>query len=312
MSIICYMVHDTPWLLLVATLPTRPAAARMRLWRGTRALGCAALRDGAWLLPAGHAEALDRLAREVIDAGGSAELLTVLARGEQAGRFQALFDRGAEYAALLGSIRQALAAPDPKTAQALRREFKALAAIDFFPGEAQRQVAAALEELAAIAGGEPRAGEGEIRRLATRDYQGRSWATRKHLWVDRIASAWLIRRRIDRKARFLWLDHPRKCPKDALGFDFDGAAFTHIGSRVTFEVLAASFGLDADPAIARIGAIVHCLDTGGVPVAEAAGIEAVLGGLRAAAADDDDRLLAEAGRVFDGLYQHYRQETTDD
>jgi hypothetical protein len=283
----------------------------MRLWRGAKALGCAALRDGAWLLPAGHAEALGRLAADVIADGGSAELLTVVAEAEQAERLRALFDRGADYAALLAAIRQALAVPEPKPAHALRREFKAIAAIDFFPGEAKRQVETALDELAAIAGGEPRAGEGEIRRLAARDYQGRRWATRKHLWVDRMASAWLIRRFIDRKASFLWLEQPRKCPKDALGFDFDGAAFTHLGSRVTFEVLAASFGLEADPAIARIGAIVHCLDAGGVPVAEAAGVEAVLGGLRAAAADDD-RLLAEARRVFDGLYQHYRQETAHD
>lgn len=129
-----------------------------------------------------------------------------------------------------------------------------------------------------------------------------------------MASAWLIRRFIDRKARFLWLDSPKKCPKSALGFDLDGAAFTHIGSRVSFEVLAASFGLESDPGIARIGAIVHCLDVGGVPVREAAGIEAVLGGLRAAAANrgNDDGLLADAGRVFDGLYGNYTQEKPDE
>jgi hypothetical protein len=67
-----------------------------------------------------------------------------------------------------------------------------------------------------------------------------------------MASAWLIRRFIDRKAKFLWLDNPKKCPKSALGFDFDGAAFTHVGGRVSFEVLAASFGLESDPALARI------------------------------------------------------------
>jgi hypothetical protein len=123
-----------------------------------------------------------------------------------------------------------------------------------------------------------------------------------------MASAWLIRRFIDRKAKFLWLDSPKKYPKTALGFDFDGATFTHVGSRVTFEVLAASFGLDTDPAIARIGTIVHCLDVGGVPVAEAAGIEALLTGLRAAATDDD-KLLIEASRIFDGLYRAYRKES---
>jgi hypothetical protein len=80
---------------------------------------------------------------------------------------------------------------------------------------------------------------------------------------------------------------------------------------VTFEVLAASFGLDGDPALARIAAIVHCLDVGGVPVAEASGIEAVLAGLRAGAADDD-KLVNEAGRIFDGLYRNYQEEQTHD
>lgn len=149
------------------------------------------------------------------------------------------------------------------------------------------------------------------RRLASADFSGRTWATRKNLWVDRMASAWLIRRFIDKKAKFLWLDMPAKCPKSALGFDFDGAAFTHVGGRVSFEVLATSFGLDSDSAIARIAAIVHCLDVGGVPVAEAPGIEAVLGGLRAGE-PDDDRLLAAASRVFDGLYRNYRQEQPHD
>ena len=121
-----------------------------------------------------------------------------------------------------------------------------------------------------------------------------------------MASAWLIRRFIDKKAKFLWLDDPKKCPKSALGFDFDGAAFTHVGGRVTFEVLAASFGLDSDPALVRIAAIVHCLDVGGVPVAEAAGIEAVLAGARAATPDDDN-LLIEASRVLDNLYRNYQQ-----
>jgi hypothetical protein len=246
----------TNWLLLVASLPTKPAAARMRLWRGAKAAGCAALRDGAWLLPAAGATKLARLAENVVAAGGSAEILTVVTENEQTTRFAALFDRD----------------------------------------------------------GEPRAGTGEIRRLAMADFQGRTWATRKHLWVDRMASAWLIRRFIDRKAKFLWLDNPKKCPKTALGFDFDGAAFTHVGSRVTFEVLMASFGLEGNPALARIAALVHCLDVGGEPPAEAAGIEAVLAGVRTSAGGNDDKLLKEAGRVFDGLHALHKsqQENTNE
>lgn len=305
---------NSQWLLLIATLPTRPAAARMRLWRGVKALGCAALRDGAYLMPDVAAAAeLARLAREVSEAGGSAEIVRIAAADEaQCVRFHALFDRSADYGRLLAAMRAALAQkPDPKTAHTLRREFKAIVATDFFPGEARAQAEAALAELAAVAGGEPRAGQGQVRRLDRAYYQGRIWATRKRMWIDRMASAWLIRRFIDRKAQFVWLDDPQRCPKKALGFDFDGAAFTHLGGRVSFEVLAASFGLDADPAIVRIGALVHALDVGGVPVAEAAGIEAVLAGARERCAGDD-KLLAEAGRVFDSLYAAYGKEPDHD
>jgi hypothetical protein len=130
------------------------------------------------------------------------------------------------------------------------------------------------------------------------------WATRRHLWIDRVASAWLIQRFIDKKARFLWLASPVDCPADALGFDFDGAAFTHIGERVTFEVLLASFGLERDAGLAGIAAIVHALDLGGEQVPEAIGFEAIMTGMRQRLPDDDD-LLAEMGSVFDALHAHF-------
>jgi hypothetical protein len=96
--------------------------------------------------------------------------------------------------------------------------------------------------------------------------------------VDRVASAWLIRRFIDPDARFLCLKEPQDCPPEAVGFDFDGAEFTHLGARITFEVLMASFDLDEDRALRRIGALVHYLDVGGIPVPEATGFAAILAG----------------------------------
>ncbi|MCX7155707.1 MAG: chromate resistance protein [Rhodocyclales bacterium] len=301
------------FLALFVSLPTRQSAGRMRIWRALRALGCATLRDGVYLLPesAEHAAALAQVADDVRAVQGTADIYRLGGRNEaQQTEIVALFDRTAEYARLLAAIAAADAG-DAKVLRGLRRDLAALVAIDYFPGEARRQAQEALAALEAAASGEPSATAGRIRRLASADYSARTWATRKDLWVDRMASAWLIRRFIDKKAKFLWLDNPKKCPKSALGFDFDGAAFTHVGGRVTFEVLAASFGLDSDPAIARIAAIVHCLDVGGVPVAEAAGIEAVLAGARAAA-PDDDKLLTEASRVLDNLYQNYQQENHDE
>ena len=298
------------WLVLLSTLPARNTAARMRLWRGIKTLGCATLRDGVYLLPLNErtGAALGALAADVRSAGGSAEVLRVVAAAAQHAAFLRLFDRSADYGRLLAALRAAQAGAEPKVAQALQREFNAIAATDHFPGDAQRQVGAALAELAALAGGEPRPGQGAIRRLARADFQGRTWATRKDIWVDRMACAWLIRRFIDKQAKLLWLDNPQKCPKHALGFDFDGATFTHVDGKVSFEVLAISFGLDADPAIVQIASIVHCLDVGGAPVAAAPGVAAVLAGLRAATAADDRRLAA-AARVFDNLHRNYTQES---
>jgi len=124
------------------------------------------------------------------------------------------------------------------------------------------------------------------------------------LWIDRLASAWLIKRFIDKEARFKWIDAPRDCPRSAVGFDFDGADFTHVGAKVTFEVLAGSFGLESDPGIAAIGSAVHFLDAGGIPVADARGIETLVRGITQKYRNDDER-LTKANGVFDNLYAAY-------
>ena len=301
------------FLALFVSLPATKSADRMRIWRNLRALGCATLRDGVYMLPDApkHVADMARMVDQVRAAKGTADIYLLGGRNtRQQDELLALFDRGDDYATLLKAI-DAVDADDAKAVRALRRSLARLAAIDFFPGEAQRQALAALATLEATASGEPMAVHGAIRCLDSADFQGRTWATRKCLWVDRMASAWLIQRFVDKRASFLWLADPKQCPKSALGFDFDGAPFTHVGGRVSFEVLAASFGLADDPALARIAAIVHFLDVGGVPVAEAAGVEAVLGGLRESAADDD-ALLADACRVFDGLYRNYQREQPHD
>lgn len=310
------------WHVLIVSLPTRLTTERMRVWRALKALGCGVLRDGVYLMPAlaGARAAFAHQASEVVAAGGQAQVLSLDASDEaQAALFRALFDRAEEYAALKsaidilrGKIKRGTATSLIRESTQLQKNFASLAAIDYFPGPAREQIQALLEEVSqqiAVKANpdEPHAATGKVKRLDRAQYQGRTWATRKNMWVDRMASAWLIARFIDADARFKWLAKPADCPKKALGFDFDGAAFTHVGSRVTFEVLLASFGLDEDAALARIGGIVHFLDAGGVPVAEAAGLEAVLKGLRESA-KDDDALLLSATAVFDGLYVAFAKD----
>lgn len=312
----------TRWLMLVTSLPSQPTAPRMRLWRALKVVGAAVLRDGVYLLPSDAVarESFEAQAREVVAAGGAAHVLPLDGVGPaQERQFTALFDRGPEYARLIDAVRplkrdltRRRAPAAQRALRRLRREYEAVRAVDYFAGPAAEQAAQLLVEteaaLAAVAAsGEPQARARAIRRLNSKDYRGRTWATRARPWVDRLASAWLIKRFIDPKARILWLKDAKDCPKRALGFDFDGATFTHVGARVSFEVLSASFGLESDAALTRVGSLVHYLDVGGAPVAEARGLETLLRGARARA-KTDDALLAEASKMLDHLYQAYSQE----
>ncbi len=312
-------MSKTEWLLLVVTLPGPTKAARMRLWRALRASGAGALRDGVYVLPDSSAAATQFGARaaEVVAGGGSAELVVFGNRDiAQQERLVSLFDRGPDQARLIAqaqALRKCIGTETeseiPRRLAGLRREAAALAHIDFFPGPAAVQLEQALVDaeaaLDARSGDEPHARRGGVPRRDKARYQGRLWATRSNLWVDRVASAWLIRRFIDANARFRWLRKPQDRPKTAVGFDFDGAEFTHVGARVTFEVLLASFELDQDPALLRLGNVVHALDVGGAPAAEAAGFAAILAGYRARGLDDDT-MLAEASGVLDAFYAGFR------
>ena len=317
------MEHSNPsWLLLVISLPTTSATARMRVWRGLKALGCVALRDGAHLLPARpeHEQALQALGDECLREGGTAWLMAVQPRSaEEVTTYRQLFDRSEDYAELRKAWKEAhrglasMGAPElARLQRKLQREFDAVRAIDFFPGEASVEAEASWTDFnsrieALLSPDEPHETEGRIPRLDAAEYQGRLWATRRRLWADRVASAWLIRRFIDRDARFQWLAKPSDCPKRALGFDFDGATFTHVGDRVTFETLLTSFDLEGDAALVRLGSIVHALDVGGDPVPEAKGFEAVMSGARERLSDDD-ALLGEMSAVLDSLYAHFQRE----
>jgi hypothetical protein len=306
------------WQLLILSLPTDNATTRMRAWRALKACGAAVLRDGVYILPdgGGHADTLATIAADVREHGGMARRLLAEEQGED---FAPLFDRSAEFGALLSDIRTRRTSRDTKAqaealreSRRLRKAFDQLAAIDFFAGEAQRQTAVALQALeAAVAQAqspdEPRAAARDaVPRRDRADYRGRRWATRRRPWVDRLASAWLIRRCIDPEARFLWLKATGDCPKKAVGFDFDGAEFSHVGARVTFETLLEAFALET-PALRRLGVLVHGLDAGGVQPPEASGVERVLAGMREAIADDDQLVFAAAG-VFESLLIAFEKE----
>jgi hypothetical protein len=308
------------WLLFIVNLPGRNQTLRMRVWRSLKASGAGALRDGVYVLPVSTVatELFERHRLDIQGGGGTAYILDL---GGVSGTLQddairALFDRSPEYQALAGKLqllRRELARLEELVARrrlaAVRREAAALSAIDFFPGEPRAQLEGALSDAESALNSrfspeEPHPARRAIVHRNAKEYRGRVWATRRRLWIDRVCSAWLIRRFIDPKAKFVWLKRPQDCPRRAVGFDFDTAEFTHIGSKVTFEVLLASFGLDRDPGLSRLGALVHYLDVGGIPVPEAAGLAAIVSGARALRRDDT-ALLKHVSPVLDSLYRTF-------
>lgn len=309
----------TTWIALVTSLPTENASARMRAWRALKGAGAAVLRDGVYLLPDRQLcrDTLETIAGGILSAAGSALILEVTPPSGT--HFEDLFDRSEDYANLLGEAAVVRGELDGemvpnalRQARRLRKAYAALTEIDYFPGEARRQADAELSALESAivrmqSPDEPHAVDAPLPVLDPAQYRGRIWATRRRPWVDRLASAWLIRHRIDADARILWLESPGDCPPEALGFDFDGATFTHVGPRVTFEVLLGAFGL-ATPALERLAAVVHTLDVGGIPPPETCGVESILAGLRDALTDDD-QLLASASAVFDGLLLTFEKAT---
>ena len=302
--------------LLISSLPTQNTTTRMKVWRSLKASGAATLRDGVYLLPIAHREKFDPIAHDVISERGTAYVF----HAESASNLDlsTIFSRKKEYDALykqLTALKGCLTKDEKKEllkqVRRLRKSSNALVEIDYYPDETQTQV---LNELALLECSiahlgevdEPLAIQSHIQLLDKTDYQNQLWATRKRPWIDRLASAWLIKTFIDAKPTFIWLETPSDCPEEALGFDFDGAKFSHINHWVTFEVLLHSFSLET-PALKKIAEIVHYLDVGGIEPPEAIGIEKVIQGLRSQI-NNDDQLFALSNHIFDGLYANLSRE----
>ncbi|GAC1540561.1 MAG: chromate resistance protein [Candidatus Velthaea sp.] len=296
------------WLLFLISDAGSDASGRMRVWRALKALRPAILRDGVYLLPARPdlERSLRKQLLEVKRGGGRAFVFPLHPSTDDETVLRESFDRTGEFAILIQALQRfvnaecpSLGEPEARRAlRALQREYTSLAATDYFSNAAHDAAKIALAQgdaafVERFSPGEPHAAQRAIPRLDREDFQNRLWATRERLWIDRVASAWLIRTFIDPGATFRWLRDVRDCPAEAVGFDFDGATFTHVGEAITFEVLLKSFGLDGDGGLARLGNMVRSLDVSGAPrSAEAAGFEALLTGARETCATDDDLLAA--------------------
>jgi hypothetical protein len=291
----------------------------MRMLRTLESLGAAVMREGVYLLPdtPDNRHALERLAQYVSQNAGIASVLRVeaAAAGQQA-QLMRYFDRSARYDELTKNVLNLRVGFGVSDASAIarvlhkqRRDLEAIAALDFFPNEARGRAEQALAQAEAEVRSLlfPAQGGAGVATPGAEPLQCRTWATRRPLWADRLACAWLIRRFVDSEAKLVWLDKASPCPEGALGFGFEGARFANSEARITFEQMLGHFDLAGHAALGRIAAIVHFLEVRGTPVPEAAGVQTLLqGAVRRAASDDE--LLREAEKTFDLLYDAYSDQ----
>lgn len=302
--------------ILISSLSSQSATVRMRIWRSIKSCGAATLRDGVYLLPFKYSSKFDSIIEEHITADGSAYVFHADCPDNL--NLIQLFDRGSEYDEFLVQLKALEKNLDVnqknehlKTIRKLRKSLTALIEIDFFPNELQHTALNNLSRLelkTAHLGeiDEPNAQHDQIQTLSKHTFQNKVWTTRKRPWIDRLACAWLIQKFIDPNPTFLWLDNIIDCPPEAIGFDFDGATFTHVNNYVSFEVLLHSFALE-NTAIKKIAEIVHYLDIGGKEPPEAIGLEKIMQGLRSSI-QNDDQLIQLTHQIFDGLFANFNGE----
>jgi hypothetical protein len=296
-----------PWLVLIAQLPAKPDYLRVKLRRRIQRIGALSLRGAVYVLPNREDTREDFmwLRGELIGDDGdaivcSARALVGISDAELEARFREL--RDADYREIVATA-EALASAGVSEEMGrelarLRRRVDEVSKVDFFTSPGQAEALRALDQLAAVAAGATQSAA----RAEQGAYNGRTWVTRAGVFVDRMASAWLIRRFIDRRATFRFTSDASYVSKAAeLRFDMFDGEFTHEGDRCTFETLLARFELD-DPALHALAEIVHDIDCKDEKFArsEAAGVELVLRGL-VSDEPDDSRRLERGSTIFDAL-----------
>ncbi len=303
------------WLLLIHQIPPKPDYFRVKVRRRLQRIGAVALKNSVYVLPNTDeaTEDFQWLRRAVVDEGGEATVcIASFVEGmndqEVESMFRAQVD--AEYSEIVDAARAAAAGPSDADVRRLKRQLGHIEARDFFAaaGAAAARLAVGDLETALARRGEaelsPTNGSNGIKP------RGATWVTRRDVYVDRMASAWLIRRFIDPAAQFKFvLAKGYHAARGELCFDMFEGEFTHEGDSCTFEVLVARFEL-GDAALRAIAQIVHDIDCKDEKYGreEAAGVASVLSGMTLAHSDDVARVAA-ATALFDGLYASFQRRS---
>jgi hypothetical protein len=305
------------WLFLLHQLPAHPAYERVKLHRRLQSIGAVAVKKTVYALPATEEALEDFLwtAKEVEAAGGEAVVCRAeLVHGIDDGQLRQLFDaaRDAEYRELAQEVRSLASAPADGTeltrsaVSRFRKRLAEIVVLDFFAanGRAAAETAVADLEAHLMRSAEQRSKPAGKPARTPRDLRGKIWVTRRNVHVDRIACAWLVRKFIDSKARFKFVDPSGYAPRrNELRFDMADAEFTHRSDACSFEVLLAQSGR-RDPALQAIAEIVHDLDLkdGKFGRPEAEGVRQLLSGITLATDDDKER-LERGATLFEDLYR---------
>jgi hypothetical protein len=311
------------WLLLIHQIPPTPAYFRAKVGRRLQKLGAVPIKNSVYVLPFGEQsqEDFQWLVREIVSEGGEATLCqATFVEGLRDDQIENLFQtaRDADYAAVAEEVRELLSGLPSRLGRSderrpeldenlvrLRKRVAEVAAIDFFSTSGRVAAEAALDALERrLRKNEPTAAEAKPSALRLEDHRARVWVTRKNVHVDRIASAWLIRRFVDPEAKFKFVPGQGYRATDGeLTFDMYEGSFTHVGDACTFETLVDRFALK-DPGLSAIAEIVHDIDIkdGKFSRVEGPGIAALVAGI-AVAHREDERRLEVGGTLLDALLE---------
>jgi len=319
------------WLLLIHQIPPKPAYFRVKIWRRLQSLGAVAIKNAVYVIPRNEEsfEDFQWILRQIVEGGGEASICGVgFLEGLTDEQVEAMFQaaRDADYTqiaeeakSLVDSIFSTAAAitdEDKARLEAnlnrLRKRFSSVFAIDFFGAPGRESAETLIEHLdvrlkEAQKKSEPAKSESEKPDLTV--LRGRTWVTRKGLYVDRIACAWLIRRFIDPDAQFRFVSSKGYRPRTGeIRFDMFEGEFTHEGDLCSYEVLVKQF-FQADQALIEISKIIHDLDLKDTKFkqSETAGIGGLITGLASAHKSDEAR-LERGSAIFDDLYEYFRRK----
>jgi hypothetical protein len=297
----------TSWLLLLYSLPTKQKTERVAIWRRLKKMGAVQIKTSTYLLPDEPAqyEQFQWLAQQIRDFGGDSTLVRAQEiEGLTREKVVAMFNeaRAKSYAELRRSLQSFISRRKKMHAEKaaaelerLTRQFREIRAVDFYDSARGHDIAMLLRRAE---------GPGRARQLGTldpRQYQGKTWLTRPRPEIDRVGSAWLVSKFIDRKAKFVFAPRAEAVP-DAIPFDMLDAEFSHHGDCCTFEMLVKRFAIP-DKSLAKIGEMIHDadLDDAKFQRVEAIGIDRVLKGWAKQGLPDEE-IMRRGFESFDALY----------